>query len=217
MVWTAPKTWNVGELLTAANFNLHIRDNLLYLYEQASFLQLGARTTLGAAAATMGITGLDTSWEILRFLVGIRGTNAATSDTFRIRLGGAVLDTTAGNYGSYAHVVSTTTPTHTVSENLGATAGIGGSGLFMPGNTATAGYRALYEIIVFNGNVQAGLKSVLVRGQFQLNNTTGNMGIVNAGGMWLNTTNTLQQISIIGVSGSNIAADSWISAYGGNA
>lgn len=29
MAWTAPRTWAVGETLTAANFNTHIRDNLL--------------------------------------------------------------------------------------------------------------------------------------------------------------------------------------------
>lgn len=27
MAWTTPKTWSVGETLTAANFNTHIRDN----------------------------------------------------------------------------------------------------------------------------------------------------------------------------------------------
>src|SRR5262245_10037005 len=27
MAWTNPKTWSVGETLTAANFNTHIRDN----------------------------------------------------------------------------------------------------------------------------------------------------------------------------------------------
>ena len=28
MAWTTPKTWAVGEVLTAANMNLHLRDNL---------------------------------------------------------------------------------------------------------------------------------------------------------------------------------------------
>jgi hypothetical protein len=28
MGWTTPKTWSAGETLTAANFNIHIRDNL---------------------------------------------------------------------------------------------------------------------------------------------------------------------------------------------
>jgi len=28
MAWTAPKTWTVGEMVTAANMNTHLRDNL---------------------------------------------------------------------------------------------------------------------------------------------------------------------------------------------
>lgn len=31
MAWTTPKTWTVGELVTAANLNLQIRDNLLVI------------------------------------------------------------------------------------------------------------------------------------------------------------------------------------------
>lgn len=30
-VWTAPRTWVVGEVPTAALMNLHVRDNLLFL------------------------------------------------------------------------------------------------------------------------------------------------------------------------------------------
>jgi hypothetical protein len=29
MAWTTPKTWSVGEVLTAANMNIHLRDNQL--------------------------------------------------------------------------------------------------------------------------------------------------------------------------------------------
>lgn len=32
MAWTAPRTWVVGETPTAAIFNAHVRDNLLFLY-----------------------------------------------------------------------------------------------------------------------------------------------------------------------------------------
>lgn len=32
MAWTTPKTWSVGEVVTAANVNLHLRDNLTFLY-----------------------------------------------------------------------------------------------------------------------------------------------------------------------------------------
>ena len=31
MAWTSPRTWTVGETLTAANMNTHVRDNLNWL------------------------------------------------------------------------------------------------------------------------------------------------------------------------------------------
>lgn len=217
MAWTTPKTWAAAELATAANLNLHVRDNLAYLYDQASFLMLGTRTTLGAPAATLAVTGLAVTWEILRILIYARSVTAATSDTMRIRFGGGALDTTATNYFSYTHTISTTTPTHSVSENLGATAGIGGSGLFVPGNTATASYFALYEVVVFGGSVSAGLKEVLVTAGYDQNlDTTGNLAIVRGGGKWKNTANTLQQVSCVLTSAANFATGSWISIYGGN-
>jgi hypothetical protein len=32
MAWTTPRTWSVGEIVTADELNAHIRDNLLYLF-----------------------------------------------------------------------------------------------------------------------------------------------------------------------------------------
>jgi hypothetical protein len=37
MGWTNPKTWSVGETLTAANFNTNIRDNVNYLNWQHKY------------------------------------------------------------------------------------------------------------------------------------------------------------------------------------
>ena len=34
MPWTAPKTWSVAEVVTAANMNTHLRDNLNYINVQ---------------------------------------------------------------------------------------------------------------------------------------------------------------------------------------
>jgi hypothetical protein len=46
MAWTTPRTWTVGEILTAANLNTHLRDNML--------------VAAGAKAAT--ISDLNTLW-----------------------------------------------------------------------------------------------------------------------------------------------------------
>lgn len=41
MAWTAPRTWTVGELVTAAYLNTHIRDNLSYLKGDTTDIQIG--------------------------------------------------------------------------------------------------------------------------------------------------------------------------------
>ena len=38
MAWTAPRTWVVGELVTAAIMNTHIRDNQIYLKSQTDLI-----------------------------------------------------------------------------------------------------------------------------------------------------------------------------------
>jgi hypothetical protein len=62
MAWTAPKTWSVGELVTAANMNTHIRDDLKYLKGQAGQVDLEANLTLIGTAtdATFYNRGLAT-------------------------------------------------------------------------------------------------------------------------------------------------------------
>jgi len=52
MAWTAPKTWTVGELVTAANMNTHVRDNL-------NSLGPSFRTNKAAAETVTGSTVLQ--------------------------------------------------------------------------------------------------------------------------------------------------------------
>ncbi len=47
MPWTAPRTWVVGELVTAAFMNTHVRDNLLYLQTYTQDDVTGARAIDG--------------------------------------------------------------------------------------------------------------------------------------------------------------------------
>ena len=37
MAWTTPRTWLTGEIVTAGNFNLYLKDNLSYLYNVPRF------------------------------------------------------------------------------------------------------------------------------------------------------------------------------------
>jgi hypothetical protein len=72
MVWTAPKTWTIGEVLTAANMNAQLRDNLLetmvakvttagdIVYATAA--NALARLGIGATGAIMYVTGGAPAW-----------------------------------------------------------------------------------------------------------------------------------------------------------
>lgn len=53
MAWTAPKTWSVGELVTAANMNTHVRDNLNYLKGAAGTIVFDAAATFTATSGTI--------------------------------------------------------------------------------------------------------------------------------------------------------------------
>lgn len=42
MAWSSPKTWNVGDVLTAADMNTYVRDNAGYLHGDAGTVDLAA-------------------------------------------------------------------------------------------------------------------------------------------------------------------------------
>lgn len=62
MAWTPPKTWAVGELLTASNFNIHIRDNLnaLFLTNWAQHINGGTFTNAVAGWVQLAIASMTT-------------------------------------------------------------------------------------------------------------------------------------------------------------
>lgn len=75
MAWTSPRTWVAAELVTAALFNTHIRDNEVELRggglsipSQAAndFLYASSATQLGRVAAATGVPRFDgTNWSIV--------------------------------------------------------------------------------------------------------------------------------------------------------
>ncbi|MGH2374564.1 MAG: hypothetical protein ACRDIC_14005 [bacterium] len=73
MPWTNPKTWSVGELVTAANMNTHVRDNELALGRDVYGVRnvgtaggLGERWYVAGPVATSGETPSGTSFAIGR-------------------------------------------------------------------------------------------------------------------------------------------------------
>lgn len=78
MGWTAPRTWVVGEIETAAIFNPHIRDNLLYLKGNAGAVTIEDELlSVVAAGGTLTAQGTNnTSFGRLR-LIGKKTSAAA--------------------------------------------------------------------------------------------------------------------------------------------
>jgi len=58
MAWTAPKDWATSELVTAANMNTHVRDNLNYLKDSKMDKELFTPGVSASNGATFGIFGI---------------------------------------------------------------------------------------------------------------------------------------------------------------
>lgn len=96
MAWTTPRTWTTAELVTAANMNTYISDNLSYLYSNIPPSEIGVsqtvnntnvETTLGTvtvAAGTLGTTGLVWGETALR---ATQASGGAMNFTWRVKLG----------------------------------------------------------------------------------------------------------------------------------
>lgn len=119
MAWTAPKTWSVGETLTAANFNTHIRDNLLavgpHLIARKTSDQTVSNTTLTALTTLTLSVAANEVWRVEFFL--LMDTSQASDSAFRFTFptGGETSFATwevneSGGYGGQQIWGDTTSP-----------------------------------------------------------------------------------------------------------
>jgi hypothetical protein len=99
MAWTTPKTYTVGEVLTAATMNTHVRDNLSYLYGGVAAI---ADSKLGADAASIDMQSIPgNAGDALEFLGDVRASAGGSSLVVRVNN-----DSTAGNHHSgYGHLI----------------------------------------------------------------------------------------------------------------
>lgn len=172
------------------------------------FSRLVSRTVLSASAATIDLSSIPTGYSILALYLELRSDVSALVDNVLIRMNG---DTTAGNY--YSLGVSAESTGVTVSENLGAVAGVrilNGA----VGNTAPSGYRSNLEILLPNYLDTAAARHVTGEGYAQGGNSAGNLHSLTFGGTWTNTANAINQLTILPVSGSNFLAGSAYELYG---
>ena len=74
MAWTAPRTWVVGEVVTAAVQNTHVRDNLLYLKTHTDLYDAHDAADAQAAHVTLGAHGIGDHTDVTRtFFISTMG------------------------------------------------------------------------------------------------------------------------------------------------
>lgn len=71
MAWTAPRTWTTGEIVTAAQLNVHLRDNLIDLDRRTSPVFATVTPEQGTTSTTF--TGLATAGPAVTVTIGSTG------------------------------------------------------------------------------------------------------------------------------------------------
>lgn len=100
MAWTTPRTWTIGELVTKAVMDTHVRDNLNAIWigttagDMAYWTGAAARARLGigAGGTLMRSTGSAPSWATLQGILGVTPMVAsqAAGDLFYASSGTAI-------------------------------------------------------------------------------------------------------------------------------
>lgn len=144
MAWTAPKTWSVGELVTAANLNIHLRDNLKYLKGQAGTVTL--EDLLKITAASSGLE-LDNTSSSISGRISSSGGGQLVFDINRDFFGAAFDDTAKsharmrldGNSTSSFVTIETAAAANTVASERVRVAGDGKVGIGTTGPQSRLG------------------------------------------------------------------------------
>lgn len=118
-VWTPPRTWNVGELVTAGLLNTHLRDNLEFLYFGNYQIVTGSPGQNFSSATFASLTG----WNVAitpssatakwLFIFTAQWQHSATNGALILDLHDSVVGGRLGdsNFGLYRdHSFATSTP-----------------------------------------------------------------------------------------------------------
>jgi len=100
MAWTTPRTWVSGELVTASMMNLHVRDNMNYLYANlapvtpfavylATLLNVTNTSEIAAAVFTIPAASMSDGDIIKCFIAALAKNNkgSAGNMTFKVNVG----------------------------------------------------------------------------------------------------------------------------------
>lgn len=211
-----------GNILTSSGDNATLYSNrvVALFYNGTNWSDIGHSTisavkintqrfALSAPAASMSITGIPSTYKHLYLIIEARTDAAAVTDNLLLR---ANADSTAANYYSqYATHLNTTSA---AAEVLGASAGV-----FLPfssiGNTGAAGNSF---VTVWIGNYASTTTRRLFHTRCASLTTaaTGNVRMANGIGVWQNVTNAITSLTLVPVTGTNLAAGTAMTLYGYN-
>lgn len=174
--------------------------------------KLVSRTTLGGSSATINISSIPGTYALLRLVLELRSDRAGTSlDNAYIRFNA---DSTAANYYSYGYNIATTTPAfQNTIQRLGATATGIEVALASTAATSPSGYRSALIVDIYGYTDSSLPRRVAWTGYNQITNATGNLALIQGGGLWTNTSAAINQITILPVVGSNWVAGTAYSLY----
>lgn len=161
---------------------------------------LVANAALGSDAANIDLTSISGSYKHLILKLQLRSDRAATNDNVYVRLNN---DSTAANYYSYSVNDSGTTPTLSVLERLAVTATAVEVRAGAVGNTGPADWMSYLEVHILNYTDTNHPRVVSLWGFLPFNNVTGGFATIQGGGLWTNTANAVNRITILPVTGTN--------------
>lgn len=156
MAWTAPSTWTTGTVVTAAQLNAQLRDNMKELWREVAYAQITSNATTAATTegtATQIVSSGAVTYTAEPILIEFYCPYLANSDSGATTTLTLFDDTTvvgiigkaqaaAGNAGHATHLMYRLTPTaashtylvkfHTSAGTSTANAGAGGSATYLP-------------------------------------------------------------------------------------
>lgn len=211
-------TTSARNALTSVQAGTHVYDtdeNVPFQYINGAWMakamhRITARTTIGSVAS-LNISGIPQNFRDLFIQLNIRSATSSTVDILRMRLGGASLDSTSGNYHSYAVTATGGTPSWGSEQN---NAGSAYWRWYVTGANAPSGQ--LGNTILWIRNYSAGslVKQMLALTSGMTSTSAGGLWTGTVMGRWLNTSDALQQLTIDLNSGANFASPSEYSIWG---
>lgn len=197
MAWTAPRTWTVGQILTAAQLNTDVRDNMLYLAGSTGLggviglHLLASGTVAGTVAANIDLTSISGSYRNLQLQLLGRGDRVATSDSVLLRLN----NDSGSNYDRQRSDALNTT--------LAGAESIGGTSIYVGEIAAASAPAGGAGVLVIDlpGYAQTTFhKALVARSTAKLANSSSGVYLNMQGGHWRNTA-AVSRITLLPSSG----------------